>query len=660
MASPAPRKRRGRIDASSWISPLPVQQFSGFTSLSSFEKKSSHASTKCTKIILRAKYFFCAAAFFISLAMFFAAANSSLPVPSEGTFFGNFRSTRRKMNLKSVTFRGSGPTGKKSSIQKPYIKMPNNENANANEMYDVAIVGCGPAGLTAALFASRIGLSVLVIGSPSAGSLAGTDQLDNFPSYLAPGLGNGVKSRGGGLGWLDATMIQAYSSGAKFVPPMWFATGIERREKSKKNPKDNDGSEISKFVFEVGLSSKALGDGDESFNNSRKIHAKSVIIATGSNPRRLNLPHENTLWGHSLHNCALCDGDKYVTTKTRIQRTDESTQPVEGKSVCVIGGGDAAAEAISLLNRLGIQTIHWIHRRIEFKASAVEVEKIRQMSNVQVWTPYVVADWVVDDYVDEKNSTSQILTGVRVVGSKDGIADPEAASSLTIVCDGAFLMIGSIPNTSWLTGSGIDIDRTTGLILTPSDVEIVKEFSTSSSIPGIFAAGEAMDGIYRQALTASADGAKAAMDAERYLRRLGIVSLTNERTAPASKSGENDHAEENPTSPVDCDLEHVDCIKSVLLSHPVVVFSKPFCSYCRKAMEIIRSEIGEGIEPFVVDLTEIRDGWKVQDALHTLTGRRTVPNVFIGARSIGGGDETVELFREGKLRSLLHEAGAIK
>lgn len=498
-----------------------------------------------------------------------------------------------------------------------------------------------------------------MIGSPSAGSLARTDHLDNFPSYLAPDLGNGVKNSGGGQGWLDATMNQAYSFGAKFVRPMWLATGLERQENNKKNPKNSNDNELSKFIVEVGLSEKERSDGEESFKDSRKIHAKTVIIATGSNPRKLDLPHENALWGHSLHNCALCDGDKYVTTKSRIRRTNESTKPVEGKSVCVIGGGNAAAEAISLLNRLGIQTIHWIHRRKEYKASAVEVEKIRQMSNVQVWTPYVVAEWVVENNMDEKNSNSEILTGVRVVGSKDGLADPDSTSSLKIDCDGAFLMIGSIPNTSWLAGSGIDIDQTTGLILPSSEGDIIKEFSTSSSIHGVFAAGEAMDGIYRQALTASADGAKAAMDAERYLRRHGIVSITYERTTPATKSSENDHAEENPASPVDCDLENVDCIKSVVLSHPVVVFSKPFCPYCRKAMEVIRSVIGEGLEPFVVDLTEIRDGWKVQDTLHTLTGRRTVPNVFIGARSVGGGDETVELFKEGKLRNLLQEAGAI-
>ncbi len=498
-----------------------------------------------------------------------------------------------------------------------------------------------------------------MIGSPSAGSLAGTDQLDNFPSYLAPGLSTALKNSGGGQGWLDATMNQAYSFGAKFVSPMWLATGIERRKNDNKNQKNKNGNGLSEFIVEVGLRSKSMGDGAQSSHDSRKINANTVIIATGSNPRKLNLPHEKNLWGHSLHNCALCDGDKYVTNRTRIRSTQKSTNPAEGKSVCVIGGGDAAAEAISLLYRLGIQAIHWIHRRKEFKASAVEVEKIRKMPNVQIWSPYVVVEWVVEDIAQGKNSNAQILTGVRIVGSKDGIADPEVTSSLTINCNGSFLMIGSIPNTSWLNGSGIDIDRTTGLILPPSDEKIVKEFPTSSSIPGVFAAGEAVDGIYRQALTASADGAKAAIDAERHLRRIGIAPMTSERITPSSIFFEIDHDKENPTSSVDCDLEKVDCIKSVVSSHPVVVFSKPFCPYCRKAMEVIRSEIGEGIEPLVVDLTEIRDGWRVQDTLLSMTGRRTVPNVFIGSLSIGGGDETIKLFREGKLRHLLQEAGAI-
>jgi thioredoxin reductase (NADPH) len=479
-------------------------------------------------------------------------------------------------------------------------------------VFDVVVVGCGPAGLTASLYASRMGLSVLVIGSPSSGSLSGTDKLDNFPSF----------SDKGGQQWLDATMAQAMSFGTKFADPVWLATGLERASQS----------------LLITLSKSNHDDA-----TSQTLQTKSVIIATGSNPRTLGLPHEVTLWGRNIHNCAICDAELY-SSRGKIQ-----------KSVAVIGGGDAALEAVSLLSRLGVANIHWIHRRNEFRARQSAVEKIRILPNVKIWQPFVVTEWVVNEIEGLK-----VLEGVRIVGSNvDGVADPEANSSMTIPCDGAFLMIGSKPNTNWLKKSGIVLDSTSGLIKLASSMDETPELppllSTSTSLAGVFAAGEVVDEIYRQALTASSDGAKAAMDVERYLRASSFeVAGVDVENVVAQDILPEISSDDAVQSYIDCDLTNVDCIKTLVAKHTVVVFSKPFCPYCRRALEALRSVMQNGESPFVVDLTEMGEvGWRVQQTLGELTGRRTVPNVFIRGSNIGGGDETVALHREGKLSRLI-------
>ncbi|KAL7534726.1 hypothetical protein ACHAXR_007180 [Thalassiosira sp. AJA248-18] len=513
-----------------------------------------------------------------------------------------------------------------------YVNLP--EIQSSSHHYDVIVVGCGPAGLTSALFSSRMGMSVLVIGSPSSGSLSGTSQIDNFPSFFG-------HDRGGGQGWIDATMDQASYFGTQFAHPTLLATGLVK-------------TKVQGTSFEVILGT----------DTPTKVLGKTVIIASGSVPRKLNLPHEATLWGHSLHNCALCDGDLYVRDGSK-------------KSVAVIGGGDAAVEAIFLLHKLGVDTIHWIHRRQEFRASQLEVERVQSLPNVEVWTPFVVAEWMVkekDDARAEDDPAPLSLQGIRIVGARNGVADSEATSSLTIPCDGAFLMIGSTPNSNWLKESDIDIDPVSNLIRLAQSLDSAEsdnndepQFPTSTSIRGVFAAGEVTDDVYRQALTASSEGAKSAIDAQRYLRHIGMETSVSAHSSQAVKNQE-DTTKKEPKMPkinqpereskgsVDCDLTKPDCIKLVVSKHPVVVFSKSYCPYCRRALEALRSFT----DPLVIDLTEVKDGFHVQDALAGMTGRRTVPNVFVGGSSIGGGDETTALYREGKLEGLLRKAGAIQ
>lgn len=481
--------------------------------------------------------------------------------------------------------------------------------AASTKTYDVVVVGCGPSGLTAALFASRMGMSVLVLGSPSTGSLAGTDTLLNFPSYTADL---------GGKGWLEMTIDQAAGFGAEFAKPNILATALTRSENE----------------FEVSLVD----------SSKTKVMSRTVIIASGSNPRKLNLPYESELWGRSLHNCALCDGDAY---------SGRTASSGDGKTVAVIGGGDAAVEAVSLLARIGVRTIHWIHRRDKFKANIAEVERVKLLPNVQLWTSFVVTEWVVKDGHDGKKS----LDGVKIVGSKNGAADPDANSSLTIPCDGAFLMIGSTPNTKWLRSSGIAVDAS-GLIVLNEDNK--PNLSSQTSIPGVFAAGEAIDGKYRQALTAASDGAKSAMDAEHYLQLSStpIVPVVREMASGHSPERQTDDRDEHDDDPqIDCDLTESSCISKVVSEHPVVIFSKSFCSYCHLAKETMQTE---GADPLVFELDFMgTDGRRVQDTLDNMTGRRTVPNVFVGGRTIGGGSETVKFHERGELRGMLIKANAI-
>jgi len=358
------------------------------------------------------------------------------------------------------------------------------------DVWDVVVVGCGPAGLTSALFVSRMGLSVLVLGSPSEGSLSGTNHIDNFPSFF--------DQTNGGQSWIDIIINQAYTSGAQFAVPTIMATGISQT-------KVND-------ILQVQL------------NTNTKVLTKSIILATGSTPNKLNLPHEETLWGHSLHNCALCDGDIYI--------------PQDGskKSVVVIGGGDAAVEAVLLLHNLGVHQIHWIHRRQEYKSSNINVEQVEQLENVDIWNPFVVVEWITKEtnIEEEDNHPSQLtLEGVRIVGAtSNGDVDMESTSSLTIPCDGAFLMIGSTPKTDWLESLGIDIDPASKLIRLSKEHN--PQYTTATSIQGVFAAGEVVDDIYRQALTASSDGAKAAIDAQRYLHSSGVETSTSKHKAPTA------------------------------------------------------------------------------------------------------------------------------
>jgi thioredoxin reductase (NADPH) len=509
-----------------------------------------------------------------------------------------------------------------------------NGNANGTPFFDVVVVGAGPAGLTAALFSARAGLSVLVTGS-DAGQLAEAAALDNFP---------GSAESAGGAAWLATAKRQAAAAGAHFA-----AAGLLV---SKLHQRTDEDDERSLFSLEI------------SSSESLTVHSRAVIVATGATNRRLHLDQETALWGKSVHSCAICDGSAYAHGN---------------QTVLVVGGGDAAVEAALLLSRHAA-TVVVVHRREEFRASHQRnVEAMRSQPNIHVQTPYALEAYETDAH--------QNLVAVRLVRRGGGDDMEYTKPTEQMACDGVFVMIGSTPNTDFLKGTvALDAEGlvtlhhgTTATTATSSSVTT----TTATSVSGIFAAGEVTDNTYKQAITAAAAGAAAAIDAERWLRQTTVLAspqrlpdnipLQQLVVVVLEAKADDDLKEKtmiqeerapvnNPIRIVeyDCDLAQEDCITALVHKHPVVVFSKPWCPFCKKALEALSLD-GVSSEPslHVVNLGDMGARAKViQATLGKMTGRRTVPNVFVGGRSIGGGDETTSLHRDGRLLGLLEKANA--
>lgn len=501
------------------------------------------------------------------------------------------------------------------------------EAETVDNIFDVVVAGAGPSGLTAALFASRAGLNVHVLGSPSTGLLSQTKHLDNFPSFAG-------EKQNTGPDWVEATLEQTKSWGASFGPPGLFASSLERQRIAH-----NDETNSGDVFFSLTTS------------ENTEIRAWSVIVATGATPRKLGLSGEDSLWGNSLHSCAICDGHLY-------QGSDKKPS-----TVLVVGGGDAALDAALLLARYATKVIV-VHRRTEFTRAhnLASLDAVRSTPNIEILTPYVVEEWIT-----EENDPSQLV--------KAKLSSKETNDKRTIDIDGAFVMIGASPNTKWTETAGIALDEE-GLIQTTANLPTQSSMVTASSVPGLFAAGEVTDNTYKQAITAAAAGAQAAIDAERWLReQRGVTgrSISRKRVddIPAKSGNEqqiksvtehdNRQIYDGLHGPNDCELAAEDCIRSIVEAYPVVVFSKPWCPYCKKALEslALAGLSKESDNLLVIDLSKHDDSQEIQATLKAMTGRRTVPNVFVGGKSIGGGDETRSFQQKGELRPMLVEAGAL-
>jgi thioredoxin reductase (NADPH) len=313
----------------------------------------------------------------------------------------------------------------------------------------VLILGSGPAGCTAAIYAARANLApLLVAGLQPGGQLTITTDVENFPGFAEAIQGP----------WLMEQMqAQAEHVGAQFLYDTIVGVDLAKRP----------------FV--------AIGDSGDRYEGD------TLIIATGATARWLGLPSEKTFQGYGVSACATCDGFFF-----------------KKKAVAVIGGGNSAVEeAIYLAGMADRVTL--IHRRDTLRAEKIAQDRLFALPNVSV-----VWDSAVEEIVGSKEPLS--VTGLRLRNVKTG-----AISELAV--DGMFVAIGHDPNTGLFKGQ-IELDAE-GYILT-------RPGSTETSVPGVFAAGDVQDKIYRQAVTAAGTGCMSALDADRFLAQHG------HQAAPAS------------------------------------------------------------------------------------------------------------------------------
>ena len=306
-------------------------------------------------------------------------------------------------------------------------------------MRNVVIIGSGCAGNTAAIYTARANLKPLVVGGHEAGGqLSLTTLVENFPGFP-----EGIN----GPDLVENMRKQAQNFGAEYV----------------------DGA-----VVEADFSSRPLRlsiEGDW-------IETRTAIVASGASARWLGLESEQALIGHGVSSCATCDGFFY-----------------RDKQIMVVGGGDSAMEEANFLTRFG-REVTLVHRRDEFRASKIMLDRARHNPKIKFLTNTVVEE--------VRDVTRGIVTGVRLRDLKTGQAwDQEV--------DGFFLAIGHIPNTKVFKGQ----------IETDSEGYIVSKGGARTSVAGVFHAGDVEDRIYRQAITAAGAGCRAAMEAERFLEAEG-------------------------------------------------------------------------------------------------------------------------------------------
>ena len=307
----------------------------------------------------------------------------------------------------------------------------------------VVIIGSGPAGYTAAIYAARAQLSpILLEGSVTAGgALMNTTEVENFPGFQKGIMGPAL---------MEEMRAQAEKFGTRFVT--------------------DDAVKVD-LKGEV----KTIRDG-----SGNTYLAKSVILATGSGYKKIGLPKEETLSGRGVSYCATCDGFFF-----------------KEQAIAVVGGGDSALEEATFLTRFASK-VYLIHRRNELRASRIMQQRAQNDPKIEfVWNSQVI------DILGEEK-----VTGVRI---KDTVTGDEKNLELT----GLFVAIGHVPRSELLIGQ-IDLDSN-GYVKTQSD-------STKTNIEGVFACGDLVDHVYRQAITAAGTGCQAALDAERFLASQGIFS----------------------------------------------------------------------------------------------------------------------------------------
>ena len=305
---------------------------------------------------------------------------------------------------------------------------------------NVVIVGSGPAGYTAALYTSRADLEPLVVeGFAWGGLLQQTTDVENYPGYPE--------------GVLGPQMMQDFRSQAER-----FGTRFITDDATKLELSEEPGGTHTVHVGE------------------QQIKTRAVVLAMGAEPKKLGVPGEDELAARGVSYCATCDAAFF-----------------RGAEAIVVGGGDTAMEDATFLAKFA-KDVKIVHRRDEFRASAIMHDRAKDTQNIELVTPYVVESFEAGD---DGALHRAVLKNTQ--GGEDQSVD----------IDGAFIAIGHEPNSKIVEGQ-VELDDE-GYVLTEGK-------STRTKLPGVFAAGDLVDHTYRQAVTAAGSGCQAALDAEWYLR----------------------------------------------------------------------------------------------------------------------------------------------
>ena len=302
-------------------------------------------------------------------------------------------------------------------------------------MENIAIIGSGPAGYTAGIYAARANLKpILFEGLESGGQLMLTTDVENFPGFVD--------------GIMGPELMQTFKAQA-----------------------ERFGTEIKTETINT---IEKIENGFKLTSSKNEYEFKTVIIASGASARWLGVEGEKKLQGYGVSACATCDGFFF-----------------KEKTVAVVGGGDSAMEEALFLTKFATKVIV-IHRRDRFRASQIMQDRVLNHEKIEV---------IWNSTVEKINGEGQVTSIV--------IKDIKNNSSNSIELDGVFVAIGHDPNVKFLDGL-VELDEK-GYIKTGFTTE------TSTSVPGVFAAGDVADSIYRQAITAAGSGCQAAIDAERWL-----------------------------------------------------------------------------------------------------------------------------------------------
>lgn len=303
-------------------------------------------------------------------------------------------------------------------------------------VYDTVIIGGGPGGYTAALYAVRAGMDAVVLEKLSAGGqMALSSQIDNYPGFE-----DGIDG---------------------------FTLGERMQQQAERFGAKTEYVEVTSV--DLSAEPKLVETSEGTF------YGRTVIFASGANPRKLNLPGEEALTGRGVAYCAACDGMFY-----------------KGKTVAVVGGGNSAAADALVLSRIAKKVV-LIHRRDTLRATRVYHEPLLQAENVKVCWNHTVAGLLGEDR----------LTGLRLQDTRTG-------EERELACDGVFISVGREPATELVKGQ---------MALDDNDYILADE-TTKTNLPGVFAVGDVRTKLLRQVVTAVADGAVAAQQAETYLLSL--------------------------------------------------------------------------------------------------------------------------------------------